>query len=83
VVKLLLDGQQRITTLYGILRGRPPRFFDGNPDTFTGLQFNFAEEVFQFYVPLKMTGDPRWISVTEGGRWPCSTSPGPTVCRRG
>ena len=30
VVKLLLDGQQRITSLYGIVRGKPPRFFDGN-----------------------------------------------------
>src|SRR3989304_278969 len=24
VVKLLLDGQQRMTTLYGVVRGRPP-----------------------------------------------------------
>src|SRR5579871_2264801 len=29
-VKLLLDGQQRITSLYGIIRGKPPKFFDGN-----------------------------------------------------
>lgn len=27
-VKLLLDGQQRITTLYGIIRGKEPPFFD-------------------------------------------------------
>src|SRR6185437_5214681 len=26
-VKLLLDGQQRMTTLYGIIKGQPPRFF--------------------------------------------------------
>ena len=30
VVKLLLDGQQRMTSLYGVVRGRPPKFFDGN-----------------------------------------------------
>lgn len=30
VVRLLLDGQQRITSLYGIVRGAPPSFFDGN-----------------------------------------------------
>ena len=24
---LLLDGQQRITSLYGVMRGRPPAFF--------------------------------------------------------
>lgn len=29
MVKLLLDGQQRITSLYGALRGTPPKFFDG------------------------------------------------------
>jgi uncharacterized protein with ParB-like and HNH nuclease domain len=26
-VKLLLDGQQRITSLYGLIRGRPQEFF--------------------------------------------------------
>ena len=25
VVNLLLDGQQRITTLYGVIRGQPPQ----------------------------------------------------------
>ena len=29
-VKLLLDGQQRITSLYGIIRGKAPQFFDGD-----------------------------------------------------
>ena len=28
---LLLDGQQRVTTLYGIVRGTPPPFFEGDP----------------------------------------------------
>src|SRR3954469_2914008 len=39
-VKLLLDGQQRITSLYGLIRGKPPKFFDGNAQAFTGLYFN-------------------------------------------
>ncbi len=26
-VDLLLDGQQRMTSLYGIIRGNPPKFF--------------------------------------------------------
>ena len=30
VVRLLLDGQQRITSLYGIVRGKSPAFFDGD-----------------------------------------------------
>ena len=65
VVKLLLDGQQRMTTLYGVLRGHPPEFFDGNPDTFTGLRFHLEDEVFEFYQPVKMKGDSLWIDVTE------------------
>jgi len=64
-VKLLLDGQQRITALYGIIRGKPPRFFDGNPAAFTGLYFNLEEESFEFYAPMKMKDNPAWINVTE------------------
>ena len=65
VVKLLLDGQQRITSLYGIIRKKPPQFFDGNERSFTGLYFNLEDEVFEFYAPMKMEGNPLWINVTE------------------
>lgn len=63
-VKLLLDGQQRITTLYGVIRGRPPRFFDGDASRFSGLYFNLESEDFEFYGPVKMRDDPLWIDVT-------------------
>ena len=65
VVKLLLDGQQRITSLYGVIRGKPPRFFDGNAKAFTELRFNLATEEFEFFQPIKMRDDPLWIDVTE------------------
>ncbi len=64
VVKLLLDGQQRMTTLYGVVRGRPPQFFDGNAQAFTGLWFNLGTEVFSFHQPQLMKDDPLWIDVT-------------------
>lgn len=64
-VKLLLDGQQRITSLYGIICGRPPRFFDGNAQAFTGLYFNLDDETFEFYAPLKMKDNPLWVNVTS------------------
>ncbi len=64
-VRLLLDGQQRMTSLYGVVRGKPPKFFDGNPQTFTGLRFHLADEDFEFYQPIKMRDDPLWIDVTE------------------
>jgi hypothetical protein len=65
VVKLLLDGQQRMTSLYGVVRGKPPKFFDGNAKAFTGLRFHLEAENFAFYQPVKMQGDPLWIDVTE------------------
>jgi hypothetical protein len=64
VVKLLLDGQQRMTSLYGVIRGEPPRFFDGNEQAFTGLHFHIASEEFQFYQPIAMRDDPLWIEVS-------------------
>ena len=65
VVKLLLDGQQRMTSLYGVVRGKPPKFFDGNAQAFTGLRFHLETETFAFYQPVKMQDDPLWIDVTE------------------
>lgn len=65
VVKLLLDGQQRMTSLYGVVRGKPPKFFDGNAHAFTGLRFHLEGESFEFYQPVKMKDDPLWIDVTE------------------
>jgi len=62
---LLLDGQQRLTTLYGILRGHPPKFFEGDENTFLGLRFNVEDETFEFYSPAKMKGDRTWIDVTK------------------
>jgi len=65
VVKLILDGQQRMTSLYGVIRGCPPKFFEGNQLAFTGLYFNLDTEQFMFYSPLKMQDDPLWISVSD------------------
>ena len=64
-MKLLLDGQQRVTSLYGVMRGRPPQFFDGDESKFTGLRFHLEEEVFEFYQPVKMRDDPLWMDVTK------------------
>jgi hypothetical protein len=64
IVKLLLDGQQRMTSLYGVVRGRPPKFFDGNVQAFTGLRFHLDSETFAFYQPIKMQDDALWIDVT-------------------
>ena len=65
IVKLLLDGQQRMTSLYGVVRGKQPRFFDGDAQAFSGLRFHLGDETFAFYQPIKMQDDPLWIDVTE------------------
>ena len=64
-VKLLLDGQQRVTSLYGLVRGKAPAFFEGNERAFTDLRFHLGDKVFSFYQPLKMRDDPLWVDVTE------------------
>ena len=66
--KLLIDGQQRITTLYGVSRGKPPPFFSGNENSFLKLYFHLdgeKGEEFEFYGPVKMKGNPRWVNVTD------------------
>ncbi len=65
VVKLLLDGQQRMTSIYGVVRGKPPRFFDGNANAFTGLHFHVEQQAFSFYQAVKMKDDPLWIDVSK------------------
>ena len=64
-VRLILDGQQRVTTLYGLIKGSPPEFFDGNEKAFTGLMFHLEDETFEFYGPVKMRDNPYWIDVTK------------------
>ncbi len=64
-VSLLLDGQQRISSLYGLIQGRPPPFFDGNPQAFTDLRFHPAKEEFRFYAPVTMRDDPLWLDVSD------------------
>ena len=64
-LQLLLDGQQRMTSLYGVMRGRKPDFFDGKVATFTGLHFHLEDQVFEFYQPVKMQSDPLWINVSR------------------
>ena len=64
-VKLILDGQQRITTLYGLIKGEAPSFFEGDDKAFKNLYFNLNTEIFEFYAPIKMKDDQYWVDVTQ------------------
>ena len=72
-IELLLDGQQRVTSLYGLIRGRPPIFFDGDARAFTDLYFSLSSEEFEFFAPVRMRNNPLWVSVstlfTDGSSW--------------
>lgn len=65
VIQLLLDGQQRITSAYGVICGKAPEFFDGDAQAFTGLRFHVDQESFEFYQPSKMASDPLWVDVSR------------------
>ena len=60
--RLLLDGQQRLTSLFTLFEGGPPPFYEGE-DLFFNLYFNVVTEEFRFWNKSVMEGDPSWISV--------------------
>ncbi|MCY4223698.1 MAG: DUF262 domain-containing protein [Bacteroidetes bacterium] len=64
-IKLLLDGQQRITSIYGVIHGVAPPFFSGNDSAFKNLYFHAGQERFEFYQPIKMKDDLLWFDVTK------------------
>ncbi len=61
---LLLDGQQRLTTLYVLFKGRAPLFYEGE-SLYFDLHFNMQTEEFRFYQKSRMANDPTWIGVHE------------------
>ena len=61
---LLLDGQQRLTTLFVLFRGRAPRFYEGE-SLFFDLYFNIQTEEFRFWQKSLMAKNPAWLSVHD------------------
>ena len=62
--KLILDGQQRLTSIYKIFTGEEPPFYEGKKLDLN-LFFNIVSEEFAYWQPIKMKDDPAWINVTE------------------
>ena len=66
LTKVILDGQQRLTTLYLLIKGEIPPYytiddFDNNDPRH--LFFNVFTGEFQFYMKSKMDTNPFWNSV--------------------
>ena len=61
---LLLDGQQRLTSLYVLFRGEAPPFYEGEK-LFFDLCFNMQTEEFRYWEKLRMENNPAWIGVHQ------------------
>ena len=66
-VRIFLDGQQRITTLYMLVRGEIPPYYTPAEilnDT-RGLHVNVETLELAYYTRNKMENDPRWQNITD------------------
>ena len=66
-VKLLLDGQQRITTLYMLIRGGLPPYYTAAEITKDprGLYVNVETLELSYYQKIRMKDDLRWRDITD------------------
>jgi hypothetical protein len=64
---VILDGQQRLTTLYLLTRGEiPPYYREDDIKTDPGnLFFDLESGDFQYYQAMRMKGNATWVAVTE------------------
>lgn len=66
-VRVLLDGQQRLTTLYMLIRGEIPPYYTAPEivnDT-RGLYVHVETLELEYFKKLKMQNDPRWQNLTD------------------
>lgn len=66
-VKLILDGQQRVTTLYMLIKGEiPPYYIEKEIENdIRGLYYNLKTTELEYYAPSKMSNDPFWVDITK------------------
>ena len=66
-VQIILDGQQRLTTLYMLINGNIPPFYQ-EVDITTDprdLYYNLENGDFQYYQATRMRGNPIWHRVVD------------------
>lgn len=66
-VRILLDGQQRVTTLYMLIRGQIPPYYSApeiTNDT-RGLYVNIETLELSYYMPTRMENNPLWQNITD------------------
>jgi len=66
-IKLVLDGQQRITTLYMLIRGELPPYY--TPEEIThdtrNLYINLETLELAYYARTRMETNPLWVNLTD------------------
>lgn len=67
LTKVILDGQQRLTTLYLLIRGKIPPYYTEKDlaNDPRNLYFSLETGEFQYYMKTKMEGSPLWQSVID------------------
>jgi hypothetical protein len=66
-VRILLDGQQRVTTLYMLIRGEIPAYYslaDITNDT-RELYVNLETLELSYYIKTRMANNPLWQNITD------------------
>lgn len=68
-IDVLLDGQQRLTTLYMLIKDDIPPYYAekdiSSSDVIKDLFYNLETEKLEYYSKKKMKNDPRWVRVTD------------------
>lgn len=66
-VKLILDGQQRITTLYMLMTGKIPPYYTKKEilHDIRGLYVNVETLALEYYKKTFMENDPIWVNITD------------------
>lgn len=66
-VRILLDGQQRITTLYMLINGKIPPYYTA-PEIMNdtrGLYVNVESLELSYYMKTRMENNPSWQNITD------------------
>lgn len=64
---VILDGQQRLTTLYLLTQGELPFYYtdDDLMNDPRGLHYDLRSGDLQYYQPSRMKDDPAWVGVVD------------------
>lgn len=66
-ISVILDGQQRLTSLFLLIKGEIPPFYKDTEIEYDprDLYFNLFDRDFQYYQAAKMQNNPIWIKVVD------------------